>query len=126
MHTVHLIGNTHTSFFTIIGMKQTFEGNSFLKKVVSQLIPEVRSENIFYIDDEKNEVGNSAWLEIEFKLPEYFPFPFGAVEAGGTKAIQQSMEHDLNQLVDNVFCKYKEWKNGQEGKSQDDNELSIN
>ena len=109
-------------------MKQTFEGNSFLKKVVSQLIPEVRSENIFYIDENKNEVSNSAWLEIEFKLPQYFPFPFGAVEAGGTKAIQQSMEEDLNQLVDNVLCKYKEWKSGEPSSSHSHKatELSTN
>ena len=106
--------------FTVIGMKQTFEGNTFLKKIVSQLIPEVRSENIFYIDEDKNEVGNTAWLEIEFKLPRYFPFPYGAVEAGGTKAIQQSMEEDLNQLVDNVFCKYKGWKRMQEKGFQND------
>ena len=53
-------------------IKQNFTGNKLLIKAVSQLIPEIRSENLFVLDEANSEIRNSAWLEIEFKLPRLF------------------------------------------------------
>lgn len=87
-------------------VKQSFEGNKFLAKIVSALVPNVESENTIFIDKETNSICNKASLQIKFSLPSWFPINEDAVRNGGSDSLQKSMNSDLDGLLDSILNLY--------------------
>lgn len=66
------------------GMKQSYEGNPFFANILSKLVPNVRSTNVFKFERSTCELSNTAVLEIEFFLPNWFPLAAEPVEKVGS------------------------------------------
>ena len=89
-------------------LRQEYEGPPRLIKLISNLIPEVRSTNILEYDD--TNITNKATLEIEFSIPQLFPIPSNILESKGSEAIQKGVDRDLDGLVQGVLAAASEWK----------------
>lgn len=109
-----------TSFEVICeddAISQTYEGRKFLAKIVSNLIPTVKSTNKLVFDEAASLLTNEAYLDISFYLPSWFPFPSNAVEDGGSASIQKSLDSDLESLLDKLL--YAFWKSNSDATAED-------
>jgi len=101
-------------------LKQTFKGP--IKPIVSaleSLAPSVQTTNTLILDMREDQTSsgvapkklpplltNSATVTIKFALPQWFPVPLKAVEEGGSKAVQKTIEADLRAFLDNVVANF--------------------
>lgn len=104
-------------------LKQEYEGPARLIKLISNLIPEVRSTNVLEYDD--TTIRNSATLEIEFPIPQLFPIPSNILEERGSEAIQKGVDRDLDGLVNGVLVAAVEWKKNNLVSSGDSSSVST-
>lgn len=89
------------------GLQQTFAGpfGNLLSRLPK---PSVVSSSKILFDKEREALVNEATLNISFGLPSWFPMPFQAVEDGGSKAIQDTLESDMTATLDKLL--YQFWK----------------
>jgi Protein of unknown function (DUF1997) len=88
-----------------ISMK--YEGSQVLARLVSSLIPIVVSNNIISIDEDKQELKNSAQLTISFGLPQWFPLASEKIEEAGSQIIAKNIQTDLDALLDNILSEFR-------------------
>ena len=87
-------------------LQQSFEGPKVFVAIVSKLIPDIASRTSFILNPNEGQLTNEAELEITFAVPSWFPLNPQAVEEGGSKTIQTSMEKDLDGILDKIFTEY--------------------
>ena len=90
------------------GLKQTFEGSSFVCNLVSKLKPIVTSTNICGVDEESMSVFTEADLTIQFDIAPWFPISGELLEKGGSAAIGAGVEKDLKTFLQNLVQSFFE------------------
>jgi len=89
---------------------QDFQGSKILISLISKLLPKIQSSNILTINND-NYLINEATLNICFDLPNWFPFNRNTLEKQGSIAIGNSIDKDLNDLLDRIIETYKKLNN---------------
>lgn len=87
-------------------VKQEYEGNKFLARIVSKLIPSVVSANICRVNEAAGVLSNHATLSVSFEVPSWFPFSDEAMERNGSETIGRSMEEDTTRLLGAIVDAY--------------------
>lgn len=82
-------------------LKQMLHGNPFFAGVVGKLLPTVISRNEFRVSPEG--LVNDASLTIQFYISGGFPVNAEMLERGGSNAIGQGIDKDLNAFIANVM-----------------------
>jgi len=94
------------------GLKQTFEGSSFVCNLVSKLKPVVTSTNICGVDEESTSVFTEADLTIQFDIAPWFPISGELLEKGGSAAIGAGVEKDLKTFLENLIQSFEQAQQG--------------
>jgi len=95
-------------------LQHEFSGPFLMKPILNilkGLMPTVQTSNVLTLDEQQPEsvpiLTNSASLEVKFSLPSLFPFPLDAIEAGGSNAMQRTIDSDLTIFLENAALEFE-------------------
>ena len=100
----------YSTLYCTIGdsdIEQDIKGPSLLVRLLSSILPVIRSRNIIKFDKENAMISNDAILEIDISLPSWFPVSQEAAKNGTSKVIEDNMESDLTSLLDNLVAAFE-------------------